>query len=164
MSWPMAACEPDNVVMKPILTFCCASTGGCSSATTLIMNGLEFGGQELSKRPDMLGQSSGHSGGLVAPLGLDQSCGAWLWIRERHAPTPMRSGEVVAGLQENHTPPHVGAILTATPTLTHQRRQSLAQGKVETLKHTGADRQPPFLEAFGTAAYTRDECLETALV
>jgi len=25
----------------------------CSSATTLIMNGLEFGGQEFSKRPDM---------------------------------------------------------------------------------------------------------------
>ena len=45
----------------------------CSSATTLIMNGLEFGGQELSKRPDMIGQSSGHAGGLVAPLGLDQS-------------------------------------------------------------------------------------------
>jgi mRNA interferase RelE/StbE len=44
-----------------------------SSATTLIMNGLEFGGQELSKRPDMIGQSSGHAGGLVAPLGLDQS-------------------------------------------------------------------------------------------
>ena len=44
-----------------------------SSATTLIMNGLEFRGQELSKRPDMIGQSSGHAGGLVAPLGLDQS-------------------------------------------------------------------------------------------
>ena len=48
-------------------------TGRCSSATTLIMNGLEFRGQELSKRPDMIGQSSGHAGGLVAPLGLDQS-------------------------------------------------------------------------------------------
>jgi hypothetical protein len=46
---------------------------GRSSATTLIMSGLEFGGQELSKRPDMIGQSSGHAGGLVAPLGLDQS-------------------------------------------------------------------------------------------
>ena len=44
-----------------------------SSATTLIMNGLEFGGQELSKRPDMIGQSRGHAGGLVAPLELDQS-------------------------------------------------------------------------------------------
>ena len=50
-----------------------ASSLGCSSATTLIMNGLEFRGQELSKRPDMIGQSSGHAGGLVAPLGLDQS-------------------------------------------------------------------------------------------
>ena len=44
-----------------------------SSATTLIINGLEFRGQELSKRPDMIGQSSGHAGGLVVPLGLDQS-------------------------------------------------------------------------------------------
>src|SRR5215470_8662676 len=46
---------------------------GCSSATTLIMNRLEFCGQELSKRPDMIGQSSGHARGAVAPLGLDQS-------------------------------------------------------------------------------------------
>jgi CheY-like chemotaxis protein len=45
----------------------------CSSATTLIMNGLEFGGQEFSKRPDMIGHSRGHAGGLVTPLGLDQS-------------------------------------------------------------------------------------------
>ncbi len=127
------------------------------------MNGLEFGGRERSKRPDMIGQSSGHSGGLVAPLGLDQSSGAWLRIRQRHAQTPMRSGEVVEGLKEHHTPPHVGAILTEAPTLTHQRRQGLAQGEVETLKQTGADRQLQFLEAFGTAAYTIDECLETAL-
>src|SRR5438132_762581 len=47
----------------------------CSSATTLIMKWLEFGGQELSKRPDMIGQSSGHSRCSVAPLGLDQSRG-----------------------------------------------------------------------------------------
>ncbi len=76
----------------------------------------------------------------------------------------MRSGEVVEGLKEHHTPPHLGAILTETPALPYQRRQGLAQGEVETLKQTGADRQPPFLETFGTAAYTVDECLETALV
>ena len=46
---------------------------GCSSATTLIMNGLEFGGQEFSKRPDMIRQSSGHARSSGAPLGLDQS-------------------------------------------------------------------------------------------
>jgi hypothetical protein len=48
---------------------------GCSSATTLIMKRLEFGGQEFSKRPDMIGQSSGHSRCSVVPLGLDQSRG-----------------------------------------------------------------------------------------
>src|SRR5215813_12665018 len=48
-------------------------THWCSSATTLIMNGLEFGGQELSKRPDMISQSSSHARSSVAPLGLDQS-------------------------------------------------------------------------------------------
>jgi hypothetical protein len=47
----------------------------CSSATTLIMKRLEFGGQEFSKRPDMIGQSSGHSRCSVVPLGLDQSRG-----------------------------------------------------------------------------------------
>src|SRR5437588_6436083 len=57
---------------EPII-ICPTRLIGCSSATTLIMNGLEFGGQELSKRPDMIGQSSGHAGALVAPLGLDQS-------------------------------------------------------------------------------------------
>ena len=50
-----------------------ASMHRCSSATTLIMNGLEFGGQELSKRPDMISQSSSHARSSVAPLGLDQS-------------------------------------------------------------------------------------------
>src|SRR5919108_3480017 len=76
----------------------------------------------------------------------------------------MRSGEVVEGLKEHHTPPHLGAIFTEARALPHQRRQGLAQGEVETLKQTGANRQPPFLEAFGTAAYTIDEFLETALV
>ena len=40
----------------------------------------------------------------------------------------------------------------------------MAQGEVETLQQTRADRQPQFLEAFGTAADTVDEGLETALV
>ena len=76
----------------------------------------------------------------------------------------MRSGEVVEGLKEHHAPPHLGAILTEAPAFAHQRRQGMAQGEVETLQQTRADRQPQFLEAFGTAADTVDEGLETALV
>ena len=40
----------------------------------------------------------------------------------------------------------------------------MTQGEVETLQQTRADRQPQFLEAFGTAADTVDEGLKTALV
>ena len=95
------------------------------SATTLIINGPEFRGQELSKRPDMIGQSSGHAGfggatwvgSVLRRVAPDQT--------EAHA-NSYRSGEVVEGLKENHTPPHLGAILTEAPTLTHQRRQGLA--------------------------------------
>ena len=124
----------------------------CSSATTLIMNRLKFGGQKLSKRPDMIRQSSGHARGSVAPLGLDQSRGVWFLLRQRQAQTHMRPGEVVEGLKEDHAPPHLGAILTEAPALAHQRRQGMTQGKVETLKQTGADRQPQCLQALGTAA------------
>jgi len=76
----------------------------------------------------------------------------------------MRSGEVVEGLQEHHASPHLGAILTEAPAFAHQRRQGLAQGEVEPLQQTRADRQPQCLEAFGTAADTVDEGVETALV
>ena len=76
----------------------------------------------------------------------------------------MRSGEVVEGLKEHHASPHLGAILTEARALAHQRRQSMAQSEVETLKQTGADRQPQILQALGTAAYTVDELLETALL
>jgi REP element-mobilizing transposase RayT len=47
----------------------------CSSAITLTMNRLEFGGQKFSNRPDMIRQSSGHARGSVAPRGLHQSRG-----------------------------------------------------------------------------------------
>ena len=94
----------------------------CSSATTLIMQWLEFSDQELSKRPDMIGQSSGHARGSVAPLGLDQSRGGWFLLRQRYTQTHMRPGEVVEGLKENHAPPHLGAILTEASALTHERR------------------------------------------
>src|SRR5262249_8024350 len=76
----------------------------------------------------------------------------------------MRSGEVVEGLKEHHASPHLGAILTEAPALAHQRRQGMAQGEVETLQQTRADRQPQLLEVFGTAADTVDEGLETTLV
>src|SRR5262249_13503045 len=97
------------------------------------MNGFEFGGQELSKRPDMIGQSSSHARGSVAPLGLDQSLGGWLQIRQRYAQTHMRAGEVVEGLKEHYASPHLGAILTEAPAFAHERRQGMAQGEVETL-------------------------------
>jgi hypothetical protein len=113
---------------------------GCSSATTLIMKRLEFGGQEFSKRPDMIGQSSGHSRCSVVPLGLDQSRGMWCLIRQRHAPTHVRPCEVVESLKEDHAPPHLGAILTETPAFANQRRQGMTQGKVETFNQTGTDR------------------------
>src|SRR6516165_7898866 len=75
----------------------------------------------------------------------------------------MRSGEVVEGLKEHHASPHLGTILTEAPALAHQRRQGLAQGEVETLQQTRADRQSQCLEACGTAADTVDEGLKTAL-
>src|SRR5215471_6198951 len=40
----------------------------------------------------------------------------------------------------------------------------MTQGKVETLNQTGANREPQVLQALGTAAYTVDKFLETALL
>ena len=74
----------------------------------------------------MIGQSSGHAGVWWRHLG-------WISLKACLAPdqTEARAnsyavGRVVEGLKENHTPPHLGAILTEAPTLTHQRRQGLA--------------------------------------
>src|SRR5262252_4247709 len=76
----------------------------------------------------------------------------------------MRSSEVVEGMKEHHALPHLGALLTEAPALAHQRRQGSAEGEVKPLQQTRADRQPQCLEAFGTAADTVDEGLDTALV
>jgi hypothetical protein len=85
-----------------------------SSATTLIMNRLEFSGQQFSKRPNMIRQSGGHARGAMTPLGLHQSRGIWPLLRQRQAQTPVRPRKVVKGMQEDHTPSHLGAILTDT--------------------------------------------------
>ena len=93
------------------------------------MKWLEFSGQELSKRPDMICQSGGHAGCSVAPLGLDQSRGVWLLVRQRQAQTHVRPGEVVEGLKVDHAPPHLGPILTdhvfVHPTRTHAANSNL---------------------------------------
>src|SRR5262245_30626811 len=111
----------------------------CSSASTLTMKWLEFGGQEFAKRPDMIGQSRSHSRCSVMPLGLDQSRGMWRLIRQRHTQTHVRPCEVVEGLKEDHAPPHLDAILTEAPTLADQRSQRLPQSQVETFQQTRAD-------------------------
>src|SRR5262249_6623823 len=98
----------------------------CSSATTLIMNRFKFGGQKLSKCPDMIRQSGGHARSSVAPLELNQARGVWLLLRQRQAQAHVRPGKIVEGLKEDHAPSHLRAILTEAPTLTHQRRQGLA--------------------------------------
>src|SRR5437660_11274207 len=98
---------------------------GCSSATTLIMNRLKFGGQQFSKRPDMIRQSGGHPRCSMAPLGLDQSRGMWRLLRQRQAQTHVRPCEVVERLKQDHAPSHLGGILTATPDFAHQRCQGM---------------------------------------
>src|SRR5712691_10645768 len=128
------------------------------------MNRLKFGSQQFSKRPNMIRQSCRHARGSMVPLGLDESRGVWFLIRQRYAQTHVRPGKVGEGLEENHAPPHLGAILTAVPSLADKGRQGMTQGEVETLKHTGADRQPQFFQPLGTAAYPVDQFLETALL
>src|SRR5262249_48010001 len=93
-----------------------------SSATTLIMNRLEFGGQKLSKCPDMIGEPRRHSRSSGEPLGLHQSQDVLILVGERQLQTHVRPDEVVKGLKEHHTPPHRGAILTEARALAHQRR------------------------------------------
>src|SRR5262244_2962731 len=112
----------------------------CSSATTLIMHRLKFGGQQFAKCPDMIRQSSGHRRCSRVPLGLDQSRDMWRRLRQRQAQTHVRPCEVVERLKQDHAPSHLGAILTETPAFAHQRCQGMTQGQVETLDQTGADR------------------------
>src|SRR6266571_891020 len=98
---------------------------GCSSTTTLIMNRLEFGGQKLSKCPDMIGEPRRHPRSSGEPFRLNKSQDMLILVGERQAQTHVRPGEVVEGLKEHHTPSHLGAILTEARALAHQRRQSM---------------------------------------
>jgi hypothetical protein len=59
---------------------------GCSSATTLLMKRLACGGQECSTRPDMLGQSRGHSrGSLECVFRYCSSCGLCNWFHAKES-------------------------------------------------------------------------------
>ena len=121
------------------MDFACIETLRYSSATTLIMNWLKFGGQKFSKGPHMIRQSRGHTRCSMMPRGLNQSWGPWLLLRQRQAQTHVRPGKVVEGVKEGHPPPHVGAVLTETLAFSHQRCQGMTQREIETLKQTGAD-------------------------
>jgi len=59
---------------------------GCSSATTLIMNRLEFGCEEFSKRPDMISQPRYHPRSAWAPLGVHQSRRLLILVRQQQFP------------------------------------------------------------------------------
>src|SRR5215471_17876042 len=128
------------------------------------MNRFKFGGQKLSKCPDMIRQSGGHARSAVAPLELNQARGVWLLLRQRQAQAHVRPGKIVEGLKEDHTPSHLSAILTETPALAHQRRQSMAQSEVETFNQTGADRVAQRFEPLAPAAHAVAQLLETSLV
>ena len=74
------------------------------------MNRLEFGGQKLSKCPAMIGEPRRHPRGSGEPFRLNQSQDRLILVGERQSHTHVRPGEVVEGLKEHHTPPHLGAI------------------------------------------------------
>jgi hypothetical protein len=134
-----------------------------SSATTLIMNRLEFSGQKFAKRPHMIRQSGGHTRGSMLPLGLHPSRGRGLLLRQRQASTYVRPGKVVEGLQQNHPPAPLGTILTTALAFSPQRCQSMTQRQIETLNQTGAARQPQCRQALGTAAHPIHHLLQTSL-
>ncbi len=75
----------------------------------------------------------------MTPLGLNQSRGLRLLLRQRRAQTHVRPGKVVEGLKEDDTPPHLGAILTETLAFSHRRGQGMTQRKIETFDQTGAN-------------------------
>src|SRR5262245_7538507 len=142
--------------------FQCWPDSRCSSATTLIMHRLKFGGQQFAKCPDMIRQSSGHPRCARAPLWLDQSRGIRRRLRQRQTQTHVRPCEVVERLKQGHAPAHLGAILTETPAFAHQRCQSMTQGKVETFDQTGADRESQLLQPLGATAHAIDQLLQTS--
>src|SRR5215831_2158800 len=127
------------------------------------MNWLKFDSQKLSKRPDMLCQSSSHARGAVTPLGLDDSQAVWLLFRQRHAQTHVWPCKVVEGLKEHHAPPHVGTIFTEAPAFADQRSEGMTQGEVQTLEQTRADRQTQFLQPLGATAHAVHQLLQTPL-
>ena len=136
---------------------------GYSSATTLIMNRFKFSGQKFPKCPHMVCESGGHARGSMMPLGLNQSRGIWSLLRQRQAQAHVRSGKVVEGLKQDHTPPHLGPIFTEALAFSHQRRQGMTKRQIETLNQAGADRQPQLRQALATAAHPIHQFVQTSL-
>src|SRR6266478_4873217 len=101
----------------------------CSSTTTLIMNRLEFGGQKLSKCPDMIGEPRHHRRGSGEPFRLNQAQDMLILVGERQSPTHVRSCHLVEGLEEDHPLPQAFAVFAEAGRLTRQRCQGLTQGQ-----------------------------------
>src|SRR5712692_2307800 len=135
----------------------------CSSTTTLIMNRLEFGGQKLSKCPDMIGEPRRHPRGSGEPLRLNQSQDMLILVGERQSQTHVRSFHIVEGLEEDHPLPQALAVFAEAGRLTRQRCQGLTQGQVHPFDQGRADCEAQLRQALGSQHDARAERQQLAL-
>jgi len=111
----------------------------------------------------MIRQTSRHPRCSCLPLGLNQPRPRWSGVLKWQPQTVMRPGEVVQGVEEDDPPTQLLPVFARAPTLALKRRQGVTQGQVQALNQTGADLQPEFSQARGTAADRRRERFEVAL-
>ena len=127
------------------------------------MNRLEFGGQKLSKCPDMIGEPRRHPRGSGEPLRLNQSQDMLILVGERQSQTHVRSCHIVEGLEEDHPLPQAFAVFAEAGRLTRQRCQGLTQGQVHPFDQGRADCEAQLRQALGSQHDARAERQQLAL-
>src|SRR5438445_8761048 len=135
----------------------------CSSTTTLIMNRLEFGGQKLSKCPDMIGEPRRHRRGSGEPFRLNQAQDVLILVGERQSQTHVRSCHIVEGLEEDHPLPQAFAVFAESGRLTRQRCQGLTHGQVHPFDQGRADCEAQVRQALGSQHDARAERQQLAM-
>jgi hypothetical protein len=103
----------------------------CSPANTLILNGLEFHGEQLSERPDTIEDARSHTWCSLNPLGANEprldllALRQWQWQSQ----ALVRTGKIVEGLKESDTPSHLFSIFAKSQALSGKRGKGMSKGQ-----------------------------------
>src|SRR5215813_13286271 len=136
----------------------------CSLANILKFQRLEFGGQKLTKGPNVLRQACCHRWRTLLPSGTNRALPCALSQRQLPPQAHMRSSHIVEGLEEDHALPQALTVFAEAVRFAPQRRQGLTQGQVYPFDQGRADRETQLRQAFGAKHDAGTQCQQCAVL